>query len=167
MRIRNENLRKVAFQLKSLHQPRIEISSLSLRTFNMTSCEHIVWLQTVNIKKLQFWEGGWMKQVIQKMLNLIAQYSSLIFFVSQKVKNIALCELFSYNNIKWGHCDGFINLWIDNVTIHSDHSIWFADSDSLLQSTSSSDTAICHESKTYSVCWKPSSEYSMFNIVHA
>ena len=47
----------------------------------MTSCEHIVWLQTVNTKKLQFQEGGWMKQVIQKMLNLIAQYSSLIFFI--------------------------------------------------------------------------------------
>ena len=133
----------------------------------MTSCEHIVWLQTVNIKKLQFWEDSQIKQVIQKMLNPIAQYSSFIFFVSQKVKNIALCELFSYNNIKWGHCDGFINLWIDNVTIHSDHSIWFANSDSLLQSTSSSDAAICHESKTYSVCWKPSSEYSMFDVVHA
>ncbi len=133
----------------------------------MTSCEHIAWLQTVNIKKLQFWDSSQMKQVIQKMLNLIAQYSSLIFFVGQNVKNIALCELFSYNNIKQGHCDDFVNLWTDNVTIHSDQSIWFADSDPLLQSTSSSDAVICHESKTYSVCWKPSSEYSIFDIVHA
>jgi hypothetical protein len=132
----------------------------------MTSCEHIAWLQTVNIKKLQFWDSSQMKQVIQKMLNLIAQYSSLIFFVGQNVKNIALCELFSYN-IKQGHCDDFVNLWTDNVTIHSDQSIWFADSDPLLQSTSSSDAVICHESKTYSVCWKPSSKYSIFDIVHA
>jgi len=64
-----------------------------------------------------------MKQVIQKMLNPIAQYLSFIFFVSQKAKNIALCELFSYNNIKQDHHDGFVNLQIDNITIHSDQLI--------------------------------------------
>lgn len=133
----------------------------------MANCEHIAWLQTANTKELHFRDGGRMKQVIQEMPNPIAQYPSLIFFVGQKAKNIALRELFPYNNIKRGHRDGFANLRTDNATIHSDQPIWFADSDPLLQSTPGSGAAVCHESKTHPVRWKPSSEHSMFDIVHA
>jgi len=133
----------------------------------MASCEHIAWLQTANTKELQFRDGRRMKQVVQEMPNPVAQYPSLIFFIGQKAKNIALRELFPYNNIKRGHRDGFANLRIDNATIQSDQPIWFADSDPLLRSTPTSAAATCHESKTYPVRWKPSPEYSMFDIVHA
>ncbi len=60
------------------------------------------------------------------MLNLIeviVQYSSFIFFVDQKIKNIALCKLFLYNNIKQDHHDELINLEIDNITIYLNHLI--------------------------------------------
>lgn len=133
----------------------------------MAGCEHIAWLQSANTKELQFRDGGRMKQVIREMPNPIAQYPSLIFFIGQKAKNIALRELFPYNNIKRGHRDGFANLRIDNATIRSDRPIWFADSDPLLRITPSSAAATCHESSTYPARWVPSSEYSTFDVVHA
>jgi len=101
------------------------------------------------------------------MLRLSEQCLSIVLFIEQKVKNTVLYKLFSFNNVRWGCCDKFANLQLDNITINSDQSIWFADSDFFTQITLTCNTALCHKSTVYSAQWASLSKYSMFDILHA
>jgi len=143
------------------------IRVLLIQKHNMAGCEHIAWLQSVNIKELQLCNEGRIRRVVQKMPDFITQSPSVVFFIGQKVKNIALWQLFSCNNIRWGQWDGFANLWIDNATLNSDQPIWFANSDPFKRVTPTCGAGTCHESVTYHIRWTHPSQHSIFDILHA
>jgi len=143
------------------------IRVLPIQKHNMAGCEHIAWLQSANTKELQLRDGGRIRRVVQEMPDPIAQSPSVVFFIGQKAKNIALRQLFPRNNIRRGRRDGFANLRIDNATLNSDRPIWFADSDPFRGVTPTCGAGTCHESVTYHIRWTHPSQHSIFDILHA
>lgn len=65
---------------------------------------------------------------MRELINSETQQSSVLLFIDQKVK-IVLEKLFLKNNILKGHHDGFVTLWVDNVSLYFDCSVLFAESD--------------------------------------
>ena len=66
----------------------------------MAGCEHIAWLQSANTKEFQLRDGCRVRRVVQEMPDSVVQSPSLVFFIGQKAKNIALQQLFPQNNIR-------------------------------------------------------------------
>ena len=90
-----------------------------------------------------------MGRLLAELTHPQQQIPSLILFISNKTKNLALREIFPCNNIKRGHQDGIVNLRLDTTTLDSDHPILFADSDPEYKPTLEAPRSTCHETRSY------------------
>ena len=60
----------------------------------MTSCEHLLWLQIVDINEIQLLDLSHMSQLMRGLRDSANQQPSTVFFVEQQAKNAVVKELF-------------------------------------------------------------------------
>jgi len=96
-RSKSEMLRETECTIKAWHDT---INICLIKTINMTNCEHIAWLQSVDNKESQLHDEDQIKQVLEKMSRSSEQCPSIVFFIGQKAKNTVLYELFPFNNVR-------------------------------------------------------------------
>jgi len=94
----------------------------------MTSYKRLTWLQVVDVNKIRLLNPDQMSQLMKELRNAANQQPSQLLFIEQHTKNLALQELFLNNNFKKGFCDGVATLQVDNASIYSEYSIFFAES---------------------------------------
>jgi len=96
------------------------------------------------------------------------QRPSLLLFVGRKTKDVALRELFSWNNLKRSQRNGVATLTAETLSIQSDFPILFAESDPVIESIPQVTTsALCHETSPYPANWALSGSQNIYDIVHA
>lgn len=131
----------------------------------MATCEHIAWLQVSGSEELTLHNEGRLTRLLPELIDPEAQKPSLLFFLGHRAKNVALRELFPYNNIKRSRPDGIANLRIDTSTLNSDYPILFADSNPASRPLPQAKTSLCHEVRSYGMS---SRDYpTLFDFLHA
>ena len=133
----------------------------------MTDCDHIAWLRVTGAEGITLYDEGRMRRLMTELTHPRKQKPTIILFLGHRAKNIALRELFPYNNIRRGQGDGIASLRIDTATLHSDFPIFFADSNPSVSLLRNAVTPICHEVKTYSLYAKDRLAVSLFDFFHA
>lgn len=133
----------------------------------MARCEHLSWLQISGTQQHIFHDEGRLGRILLDLTNPIHQRPSVLFFVGRKAKNVALRELFPYNNIVKARQDGVANLRIDTTTTNSDYPILFADSDTSQDVPPQIVDCRCHEFHSYSVRCKSTAACALVDLVHA
>ncbi|KAL7649204.1 hypothetical protein ACMYSQ_012431 [Aspergillus niger] len=73
-------------------------------------------------------DTGRMNEVVQDMSHPATQYPSLISFVGNDNRMLALRSLFPQNNVLRRSSAGVIRLHLSITTAHTEYPIWFAES---------------------------------------
>ncbi|KAI2975064.1 hypothetical protein CBS147324_3249 [Aspergillus niger] len=73
-------------------------------------------------------DTGRMNEIVQDMSHPATQYSSLISFVGNYNRMLALRSLFPHNNVLRRSSAGVIRLHLSIITAHNEYPIWFAES---------------------------------------
>lgn len=134
----------------------------------MTSCEHLTWLQIVDINDLRLLDSDCMSQLIRKLKNSANQRSSSLLFIERQVKNLAMRKLFSDNNFKKRFCDDVAILRIDNASIYFDHSIFFAKSSSSQTIFLTVENSRVCEIESFLIQWVENiTVQHLYNVLHA
>ncbi|KAL8802034.1 MAG: hypothetical protein Q9200_006728, partial [Gallowayella weberi] len=126
------------------------------------------WLQFSDTRELAITDTKRLSRLLTDLDDPSVQRPSIAFFVGLKAKDIALRELFPWNNIRKGRRDGIASLRAETLSLPSSNSIFFAESDPLGENAVQPDTAYCHEVSSSTLEWadfKESKELS--DIVHS
>ncbi|KAI3039159.1 hypothetical protein CBS147353_11900 [Aspergillus niger] len=73
-------------------------------------------------------DTGRMNEIVQDMSHPATQYPSLISFVGNHNRMLALRSLFPHNNVLRRSSAGVIRLHLSITTAHNEYPIWFAES---------------------------------------
>lgn len=133
----------------------------------MVPCSHSSWLHVSNVGELAIHDEGCFTRLLNNLNNARTQQPSLLFFVGQQAKTIALRELFSYNTFKKKRNNDGVNLRLDNTTIASNYPIFIVDDDSRLPALSTLSNWSCHESRSYRLQQKCPSLHNILNFLYA
>src|SRR2546423_6280900 len=122
-----------------------------------TGCEHVSWLYLTGGRSAPClrYEDRY-GRVIREMNNPSAQFPSLVFFMGNKTKDVALPKLFPNNKLR-RRCVATeaVNLRVDNSTLESARPILFADCDPILTELPyhNGSRADCHTHENHSIAW--------------
>ena len=134
----------------------------------MTSCEHLTWLQVVDINDLRLFDSDCMSLLTRELKNLVNQRSSSLLFVERQAKNLALRELFSDNNFKKRFCDDVAILRIDNASVYFDYSIFFAKSSPSQTIFLAAENSCVCEIESFPIQWVENTTVQhLYNVLHA
>ncbi|KAL9023324.1 MAG: hypothetical protein Q9180_008281, partial [Flavoplaca navasiana] len=134
----------------------------------VNGCDHLAWLQFSDTRELSITDTKRISRLLPDLDDPSVQRPSIAFFVGSKAKDVALRELFPWNNIKKGRRDGIASLRAETLSLHSSNPIFFAESDPLREHTVQPETPHCHEVSSSTLEWadfKESKELS--DIIHS
>lgn len=132
------------------------------------NCAHHRWLRFSDVKKITLIDTGRLTRLISELNHPSHQWPTLLLFVGRKVKQIALKEIFPYNNIKKSTSEDIITLRSETTSIHTDHPIFFAESDPFKPLIINSNPHVhCHNIMSVPLQWTKSVTNSLFDIIHA
>ena len=86
--------------------------------------------------------------------------------VGRKTKELALRDLFPWNNIKRSRREGLVTLRVDTLSLHSDFPIFFAESDPF-SAPLHPEASACHEASSWPLQWSLSPGHSLYDVAHA
>lgn len=134
----------------------------------VNGCEHLAWLQFSDTRELAVTDTKRMSRLLPDLDDPSTQRPSIAFFVGSKAKDVALRELFPWNNLRRGRRDGIASLRAETLSLHSSNPIFFAESDPLRERIVQPDTAHCHEVSSSTLGWADFKESNeLFDIIHA
>ena len=132
------------------------------------NCNHLTWLRLSNVKDVTLIDTGRLTRLISELDDSSNQWSTLLLFVSRKAKQIALKEIYSYNNVRKDTNEDIIFLRSETTSIHIEYSIFFAESDSFKSISSQAEShEYCHDTSSTSLQWVKSVSNDLFDIIHA
>ena len=131
------------------------------------SCRHYAWVAASKSSDVVLWDCGRVSRVLRELTNPSFQRPSTLLFVGRRTKDIALRELFPWNNLKYPRRDGIATLRLDNATSQADFPTLFAESDPLRVEAQDDATAICHETTAFPAQWQLPAGQSLYDVVHA
>jgi len=135
--------------------------------YTMASCDHLAWVHFSSEGDNFIHDDGRLQRILPDLVDPKQQWPSLLFFVGTKTKNVALRELFPYNNIRKARLEGLANLRLDTASVNSDYPLLFADSDASFRPPSQVQESPCHERTVYPLRWQTPSETPYADIIHA
>ena len=132
----------------------------------MSSCKHTSWLDCSQTTEVVLRDTGRLSRLSLELTNPARQRPSIILFVGRKTKELALRDLFLWNNIKRSRREGLVTLRVDTLSLHSDFPIFFAESDPFSAPLHSKASA-CHEASSWPLQWSLSPGHSLYDVAHA
>lgn len=135
----------------------------------MPFCEHIQWLQFSQQRDPSLIEPGRLHRIIQELGDPKSQYPSLVFFAGRKAKNIAVRQLFPWNNFKKSaRTDGLATLQAETVSLQTKYPLFFAESDPFAGTTQSSAIDhMCHEARSHPLLWPDYGVDTLYDRIHS
>ena len=131
------------------------------------SCRHLAWVAASKSSEVVLWDCGRVSRVLRELTNPSLQRPSTLLFIGRRTKDLALRELFLWNNLKYLRRDGLATLRLDNATLQADFLTLFTESDPLRIKATNDGTASCHEIIAFPAHWQLPSGHSLYNVVHA
>ena len=142
--------------------------SMSKNKFCIMNCPHLAWLRFSDVKDVALIDTGRLTQVISELNDPSNQWPTLLLFVGRKAKQIALKEIYPYNNVRKGFNEGIITLRSETTSIHTKYPIFFAESDPFTSITPRTEShAHCHDISSTPLQWTKSISDDLLDIVHA
>ena len=132
----------------------------------MSNYNHISWLNITGEEHLYLHYGERIARILAELTEPHIQYPSVILFLGNKVRDLALRQIFPRNNLRRTHKNGIINLRLDSSTISADYPIWFADSDPLTKIPGSNGTQACHENISKALTWSTSQNSNPLDMIY-
>ena len=151
---------------RSAHHIEINLTSLSLLSLIISSCNHAALLQLASNDSLSLCDTGRLGQICRMLPDPARQKPSLIFFPGAGSKNNALSYLFQLERLKKGARDGGNSLRIDRSTIHSDHPLLIAESDIEPPPPKSLQYVNCHENRAHKIAWSSLTSDCLWMSLH-
>lgn len=133
----------------------------------MASCTHSTWLYFSRVHELTLYDEGRFARLLDDLSDATTQQPSLLLFVGRQAKNIALRELFPFNNFKKKRNTGGVDLRLDTTTIASKYPIFIVDSDSKLETSTTLSKFTCHEIKSNRLHWECPPQLDVSDILFA
>ncbi|KAL8788264.1 MAG: hypothetical protein Q9213_001784 [Squamulea squamosa] len=134
----------------------------------VNGCDHLAWLQFSDTNELTITDTKRISRLLPDLDDPSVQRPSIAFFVGSKAKDVALRELFPWNNLKRGRREGIASLRAETLSLHSSNPIFFAESDPLKEHVVQPYNSHCHEVLSSTLEWANFNESKeLFNIIHA
>ena len=134
----------------------------------VNGCDHLAWLQFSDTREFAITDTKRISRLLPDLDDPSVQRPSIVFFVGSKAKDIALRELFPWNNIRRGRREGIASLRAETLSLHSSYPIFFAESNPLREHVFQPDTSHCHEVASSTLEWADSGESKeIFDVIHA
>ncbi|KAL8770679.1 MAG: hypothetical protein Q9209_003747 [Squamulea sp. 1 TL-2023] len=135
----------------------------------MPFCEHVHWLQFSQQKDPSLIEPGRLQRIFQELANPGSQYPSLVFFVGRKAKDVAIRQLFPWNNVKKSaKADGLATIQAETVSLQTEHPLLFAESDPFKSPIPSPGPEhLCHEVRSYPLLWPDYEVDTLYDHIHS
>ena len=134
----------------------------------VNGCDHLAWLQFSDTREFAITDTKRISRLLPDLDDPSVQRPSIVFFVGSKAKDIALRELFPWNNIRRGRREGIASLRAETLSLHSSYPIFFAESNPLREYVFQPDTSHCHEVASSTLEWADSGESKeIFDVIHA
>ena len=132
------------------------------------NCTHLTWLRLSDVKDVTLIDTGRLTRLISELDHPSSQWPTLLLFVGRKAKQIALKEIFPYNNIRKGTNEGIITLRSETTSILTEYPIFFAESDPFKPIITKPEFhAYCHDVSSTPLQWTKSVPNNLFDIIHA
>lgn len=135
----------------------------------MPYCEHLDWLQISHDNESSLIEPYRLRHLIQEFPHATSQYPSLIFFIGPRAKDLAIRQLFPWNNFKKSRKDGgFATLRAEMVSLQSEFPLLLAESDPTVMHTPLLETnQSCHEVQSHPLLWPQDAIPKIYNFILA
>ncbi|KAL8673858.1 MAG: hypothetical protein Q9168_001723 [Polycauliona sp. 1 TL-2023] len=135
----------------------------------MPFCEHIQWLQFSRQRDPSLLDPGRLGRIVQELGDPNFQYPSLVFFAGRKAKDVAVRQLFPWNNFKKSaRNDGLATLQAETVSLQTKYPLFFAESDPFAGTTLSTGTEhLCHESRSHPLLWPGYGVDALYDHIHS
>lgn len=134
----------------------------------MKSCDHHTSLQLLQNTEPALCDTERLARILPELKDARQQEPNLLFFIGRKAKEVALRELFPWNNVRKGHRDGIASLRIDNTTVDSQNPVLFAESDPFAPFMSRpTNLPARHRMKTLPLRWNCDMSGSFYDLIHA
>ena len=142
--------------------------SMSKKRFCIMNCPHLTWLRFSDVKDVALVDTGRLIRLISELDDPSNQWPTFLLFVGRKAKQIALKEIYPYNNVRKGVNEGIVTLRSEKTSIHTKYPIFFAESDPFTPITPRSEFhAYCHDVSSTPLQWTKSISNDLFDIVYA
>ena len=135
----------------------------------MPFCEHLQWIQYTHGDDRSLIEPGRLQRINQDFSHPHTQYPSVVFFVGQKARDVAVRQLFPWNNLKRSSKQaGLATLRAETISLQSDFPLLFAESNPFMTATTSLENdQLCHEVRPYPLLWPDEAVDNLYNLTHA
>ena len=134
----------------------------------MSICDHHTWLQVSNTKELVLYDTGRLSRLLSELADPCNQKPSLIYLVGKKAKDIAIREMFPWNNVRRGKREGLATLRVETSTTSTAYPIFFAESDPFASLNIEPEVSfLCHQTFTRPAQWKQTTSDNLFDVVHS
>lgn len=132
------------------------------------NCNHLTWLHLSDAKDVTLIDTGRLTRLISELGDPSSQWPTLLLFVGRKAKQVALREIYSYNNVRKGTNEGIITLRSETTSISTEYPIFFAESDPFKPISTRAEThAYCHDTSSTPLQWTKSLPNDLFDVIHA
>ena len=134
----------------------------------MNLCDHHTWLQVSNTKDLTLHDTGRLSRLLSELVDPVNQKPSLLFLIGKRAKEVAIREMFPWNNVKKNKRDGVATLRVETSTIESTNPVFFAESDPFSAVDLEPETSfLCHQTFPHPVQWMNHPSNELFDIIHS
>lgn len=134
----------------------------------VNGCDHLAWLQFSDTRELAINDTTRIPRLLPDLDDPSSQRPSIVFFVGSKAKDVALRELFPWNNLRRGRREGIASLRAETLSIQSSNPIFFAESDPFKERTIQPHVAHCHEISASTLGWADIKEpQELVDLIHA
>ncbi|KAL8912017.1 MAG: hypothetical protein Q9171_002930 [Xanthocarpia ochracea] len=135
----------------------------------MPFCEHLQWIQYTHGDDRSLIEPGRLQRINQDLAHPHTQYPSVVFFVGQKARDVAVRQLFPWNNLQRSSKQaGLATLRAETISLQSDFPLFFAESNPFMTATTPLENdQLCHEVRPYPLLWPDEAVDNLYNLTHA
>ena len=134
----------------------------------MNLCDHHTWLQVSNTKDLALHDTGRLSRLLSELVDPGNQKPSLLFLIGKRSKEVAIREMFPWNNVKKNRRDGIATLRVETSTIESTNPVFFAESDPFAPLNVEPETSfLCHQTFPHPIQWMNHPSDKLFDIIHS
>ena len=134
----------------------------------MNLCDHQTWLQVSKTQELTIHDTGRLARLLQELAHPESQRPSLLILIGRKAKEIAIREMFPWNNVRKGKRDGIATLRVETSTIGAENPILFAESDPFAAINLEPETSfLCHQTFAHPVQWQDHCTASIYDLIHS
>jgi hypothetical protein len=130
------------------------------------TCKHIAWLHVKHGNEAALIDPGRMTRLAGELAAPLTQRPSIISFVGQRTRSLAVREIFPDNRFNKGKREGIATLRLDNTSLFSDYPVFFAETYPSASFSVGTDSTFCYGTESYPLKWTEDLVEDFYNILY-